>query len=218
MSFFFAAYRVLSNAGSGLHCRRSAAVSQAGNKHLGIVTTRGAPSEAPFTTWSASKSAVGGVSPAATAVTAVPPHVVASAALSISDPARGAAIASFAAAASGTCWTATAGGASDRLAAAGVSRREAPPFSSAFGLLLDGTQRSLPEILTLTQPSSGPKPEIFLKCNRSPCISNSSISAPVANRTKTTGDEVGRPSRTTMPPKPTPPTTSQVWAMLEALR
>mmetsp|Transcript_72491 Transcript_72491/g.224041 ORF Transcript_72491/g.224041 Transcript_72491/m.224041 type:complete len:369 (+) Transcript_72491:220-1326(+) len=71
------------------------------------------------------------------------------------------------------------------------------------------TTRSLPDNVMLTQPVSGPSPQSFWNCKRSPSIRSSLTQAPVARRVGSCGDLVSWPSRTRMPPLSPPPTTSQ---------
>mmetsp|Transcript_66193 Transcript_66193/g.148555 ORF Transcript_66193/g.148555 Transcript_66193/m.148555 type:complete len:230 (-) Transcript_66193:194-883(-) len=71
-----------------------------------------------------------------------------------------------------------------------------------------GTSKSFPLLFKLTQPSAGPMPESFLKCNLSPAFFNSTTMAPVPKRANCFDFRLW-PSRTTMPPVSSPPTTFQ---------
>mmetsp|Transcript_38722 Transcript_38722/g.120997 ORF Transcript_38722/g.120997 Transcript_38722/m.120997 type:complete len:200 (+) Transcript_38722:120-719(+) len=61
----------------------------------------------------------------------------------------------------------------------------------------------------LTHPQFGPSPISLLNANRSPSSVSSSTSAPVANRMGSACESRSMPFLTTMPPRSSPPTTSQ---------
>mmetsp|Transcript_130452 Transcript_130452/g.363463 ORF Transcript_130452/g.363463 Transcript_130452/m.363463 type:complete len:342 (-) Transcript_130452:428-1453(-) len=87
-------------------------------------------------------------------------------------------------------------------------------LSSVNSSSTDGSRRtssSRPESARLTQPVSGPSPQSFWYCRRSPSMRSSLTMAPVARRWGSCVEVVAWPSRTRMPPLSAPPTIFQTW-------
>mmetsp|Transcript_49943 Transcript_49943/g.151991 ORF Transcript_49943/g.151991 Transcript_49943/m.151991 type:complete len:299 (+) Transcript_49943:469-1365(+) len=90
-----------------------------------------------------------------------------------------------------------------------INAGPAVPITDASRL----TNKSLPVILVLTQPSPGPSPLTSLNFKRSPLSSSSSTKAPWLSREAAASDFRSCPCRTRMPPLSAPPTTSQICGM-----